>query len=207
MFPRIREGMVSDKLTQRILWLTLVFAIVFFGGTVLSFYLLPEGFLLGKNEISDFQTSRNLFLCAMQIFLYNMLSVAVLFFGSAFARKKEGEQSYRSFGQAGFLVFVLLNAVTLGTWSFTQNAHSVPLMARLLRTFDILHNAGLLEMYGQLLITSALATKYLVMTEGAKTTTRKLSQVRLSRGELAALLGGFALMAAGAMVESRAIIG
>lgn len=207
MLQRVQEGMVSDKVTQRILWLTLVFAIAFFGGTVLSYYLLPEGFLLRKNGISDFQTSENLFLCAMQIFLYNMLSVAVLFFGSAFARKKEGEQAYRSFGQVGFLVFVLLNAVTLGTWSFTQNPHSVPLMTRLLRTFDIVHNAGLLEMYGQLLITSTLATKYLVMTQGGKTTTRKLSEVQLNKAELAALIGGFALMAAGAVIESRAIIG
>ena len=74
MLQRVQEGMVSDKVTQRILWLTLVFAMVFFGGTVLSYYLLPEGFLLRKNGISDFQTSENLFLCAMQIFLYLLLS-------------------------------------------------------------------------------------------------------------------------------------
>ncbi|MCI6533572.1 hypothetical protein [Blautia obeum] len=46
-------------------------------------------------------------------------------------------------------------------------------MERIIRTFDIMHNAGLLEMYGQLLITSALATKYLVMTEGKKYNNQK----------------------------------
>ena len=159
MVQKIKGGMISGKVAQRILWLSILFFIVFFGATILSFYLLPEGFLLRKNGISDFETSENLFLCAVQIFLYNMLSVAFIFFGRAFARKKEGEKAYRSYGQVGFFVFILLNAVTLGTWSFTVNTNSVPLAARLLRIFDIVHNAGLLEMYGQLLITSALATK------------------------------------------------
>ena len=120
MVQKIKGGMISGKVAQRILWLSILFFIVFFGATILSFYLLPEGFLLRKNGISDFETSENLFLCAVQIFLYNMLSVAFIFFGRAFARKKEGEKAYRSYGQVGFFVFILLNAVTLGTWSFTS---------------------------------------------------------------------------------------
>ena len=207
MVQKIKEGMCSDNVVQRILWLSILFFIVFFVATILSFYLLPEGFLLRKNGISDFKTSENLFLCAVQIFLYNMLSVAFIFFGSAFARKKEGENTYRSYGHVGFFVFILLNAVTLGTWSFTANPNSVPLAARLLRTFDIVHNAGLLEMYGQLLITSALTTKYLVMTEGRKTSARKIQEIPISKSEILTLIAGFLLMLAGALVESRAIIG
>ena len=206
MIRKIKEGMISDSVSVRILWLSIFFFIVFFGTTILSYYLLPEGFLLNKNRISDFQTSENLFLCAVQIFLYNMLSVAVIFFGSVFAKRKEGEKAYRSYGQLGFFVFILLNAVTLGTWSFTANANSVPLIDRILRTFDIVHNAGLLEMYGQLLITGALATKYLVMTEGRRTTTRKIQEIQISKSELLTLVCGFLLMFAGALVESRAIV-
>ena len=207
MLRNIKAGMISEKVSVRILWSTIAFAAVFFGGTILSFYLLPEGFLLRKNSISDFQTSGNLFLCALQIFLYNMLSVAIIFFGSGFARKKEGGELYQSYGQLGFFVFILLNAITLGTWSFTVNVNSVPLTERILRTFDVVHNAGLLEMYGQLLITSALATKYLVMTEGRKTTTRKIREIRISQSEIAVLICGFLLMLAGAFVEGRAIVG
>ena len=136
-----------------------------------------------------------------------MLSVAFIFFGSVFAKRKEGEHAYRSYGQMGFFVFILLNAVTLGTWSFTVNTNSAPLVARLLRTFDIVHNAGLLEMYGQLLITSALATKYLVITEGRNTITRKIREIQFSKAELFTLICGFLLIFAGALVESRAIIG
>ena len=207
MMRKVKEGMISDKVSERIVWLSVLFVIVFFGTTTLSFFLLPEGFLLNKNRISDFQTSENLFLCAVQIFLYNMLSVAFIFFGSAFTRKKEGEKAYRSYGQLGFFVFVLLDAVTLGTWSFTANANSVPLIDRIFRTFDIVHNAGLLEMYGQLLITGALATKYLVMTEGRRTSTRSIRTIPISRSEILALVCGFFLMFAGALVESRAMIG
>ena len=136
-----------------------------------------------------------------------MLSVAFIIVGSMFAKRNEGAKAYRSYGRIGFFVFILLNAVTLGTWSFTANPNSVPLIDRILRTFDIVHNAGLLEMYGQLLITSALATKYLVMTEGRKTSTRSIQEIPFSKSEILTLIAGFFLMLAGALVESRAIIG
>lgn len=205
MILKVKEGLVSERVSVRILWLTLVFVIVFFGTVILSFYLLPEGLLLRKNTVTDFQTSENVLLCAAQIFFFNMLSVAFIFLGSAFARKREGESAYRSYGQIGFLVFVLLDAVTLGTWSFTANPNAVPLLDRMVRTFDVVHNAGLVELFGQLLITSALATKYLVMTEGKTTTARSIRVIRINKAEFAALVGGFALMVAGALVESRAI--
>lgn len=89
---KIREGMISDRVSERILWLTLVFFLVFFGTTILSFYLLPEGFLRRKNAIGDFQTSENLFLCAAQIFLYNMLSVAFLFLAAPSPEKRKARK-------------------------------------------------------------------------------------------------------------------
>ena len=99
-----------------------------------------------------------------------------------------------------------MDAITLGTWSFTVNTNSVPLMERIIRTFDIVHNAGLLEMYGQLLITGSLATKYLVMTEGKNTTTRKIMDLKMKRSEIITLIGGLLLMFAGALIESHAIL-
>ena len=103
MMRKIKDGMISDKVSQRILWLTIVFFIAFFGITILSYYLLPEGFLLRKNRISDFKTSENFFLCTAQIFLYNILSVAFIFVGSMFSKRNEGEKAYRSYGRIGFL--------------------------------------------------------------------------------------------------------
>ena len=207
MMRKIKDGMISDKVSQRILWLTIVFFIAFFGITILSYYLLPEGFLLRKNRISDFKTSENFFLCTAQIFLYNILSVAFIFVGSMFAKRNEGEKAYRSYGRIGFFVFILLNAVTLGTWSFTGNTNSVPLAARIRRPFAMVQNGGLRERDGQPLITRALATKYLVMTEGRKTSTRSIQEIPFSKSEILTLIAGFFLMLAGALVESRAIIG
>ena len=79
-------------------------------------------------------------------------------------------------------------------------------MERIIRTFDIMHNAGLLEMYGQLLITSALATKYLVMTEGKITTTRRLKDLKISKSEIITFICGLLLMFAGALIESHSIL-
>lgn len=206
MMFTIKEKLSDEKVSTRIIWLTIVFVVVFFGVTILSYYLLPEGFLLKKNSIIDFKTSENLFVCAIQIFLYNMMSVIFIVLGSLFAQKKEKEKCYKSYGYLGFFVFISLNAITLGTWSFTVNTNSVPLVGRILRTFDIVHNAGLLEMYGQLLITSALATKYLVLTEGKKTTTRKIRDLKIEKSEIITLICGFVFMLTGALVESNAIV-
>lgn len=153
---------------------------------------LSDGFLLRKNSIADFKTSDNFYLCAVQIFMYNMISIVITVFGSLFAQKKEGEKYYKSYGYLAFFVFITLNAITLGTWSFTVNTNSVPLMGRIIRTFDIIHNAGLVEMYGQLLITSVVATKYLVMTEGKNTTTRKITDSKIKESEIVVLVFGFA---------------
>ena len=46
----IRKKLTSDKLFERIITLTIIFLLVFFGVTILSYYLLPEGFLLNKNN-------------------------------------------------------------------------------------------------------------------------------------------------------------
>ena len=62
-------------------------------------------------------------------------------------------------------------------------------------------------MYGQLLITSALATKYLIMTQGKKTTTRMITDIEMKKSEVFVLICGFVLMLAGTFVESNAIIG
>lgn len=207
MLRRIRQGLAADRVTTRIAWLALVFAAVFFGATILSYYALPEGFLLRKNGLTDFRTSENLPVCTAQIFLFNMVSVMMIAAGSLFARRRAGEDVAFSYGMLGFFVFVALNGVTLGTWSFTANAQSVPLAQRLLRTFDVLHNAGLLEMLGQLCITAALATKYVMLTEGRETTVRTWRELRFTRSERIAVLCGLLLMLAGAFVESRAIVG
>jgi len=82
---------------------------------------------------------------------------------------------------------------------------AVPLISRILRTFDLAHRAGLWEMMGQLLITCAVAHIAIILTNGKNTVTRKIRDIRLTGAEKIVLITGFALMLIGAIIESVAI--
>lgn len=45
MILDIKEKIYSERISIRILWLTVAFALIFYGVTVLSYFLLPEGIL------------------------------------------------------------------------------------------------------------------------------------------------------------------
>lgn len=205
MFQFFREKLSSNSLKQRILYLFLLFLILFFGVTIISYFLLPEGFLKSKNPLQNWETSSNTFILTLQIFFYNMLSVAVIVFGSVFGQKKESQTNYFSIGYLALFTQICINAVVLGTWSFSIAGEAIPLSDRLLRTFDITRRAGLWEMMGQLLIACAVAHIATILTNGKKTITRKIRDIRLTKAETIVLLTGFALMLVGAIIESIAI--
>lgn len=60
--------------------------------------------------------------------------------------------------------------------------------ARLLRTLDIFHRAGLWEMMGQLVIACALARISFVRTCGKEVQSRAFRAIRISKVESAALI-------------------
>lgn len=84
----IREKLTWDNLHERIITLTIIFILVFLGITILSYYLLPEGFLLNKNNTTNFDTSTNIVICTFQIFAWNMISVLAIFISSLFSKKR-----------------------------------------------------------------------------------------------------------------------
>lgn len=203
----IREKLTSDNLYERIITLTIIFLLVFFGATILSYYLLPEGFLLNKNNKTNFDTSINIIICAFQIFAWNMISVVAIFISSLFGKKHNDKQKYLSLSYFVFIVLVSLAAITLGTWSFTVNSESVPLFERVISMFNISKRAGLLELYSILLITCALANKSLIMTMKNKTITKNIKDVKWNKKEIICVVCGLLLMLIAAFIESRAIIG
>jgi hypothetical protein len=142
----------------------------------------------------------------MQIFLWNQLSVVVILFGNMFASRKNSEQNYFPFGYLAFFTQIAINAVTLGTWSFSVISEAVPLLDRLIGTFDILHRAGLWEMSGQLLILCATAKFSVIMTDGNKSSVRSWKEARLSKQEIFIISGGLIFMLTGAFIESFNII-
>lgn len=203
----IREKLTSDNLYERIITLTIIFFLVFFGITILSYYLLPDGFLLNKNNETNFDTSMNIIICTFQIFAWNMISVVAVFISGLFSKKNDCKQKYLSLSYFTFIVLVSLAAVTLGTWSFTVNAKSVPLFERIISMFNITERSGLVELYGILLITCAISNKSLIMTMKNKTITQNIKNIKWSKKEIICVVCGILLVLIAAFIESRAIIG
>ena len=203
----IREKLTSDKLFERIITLTIIFLLVFFGVTILSYYLLPEGFLLNKNNGTNFNTSTNIIICTLQIFAWNMISVVAIFIGSLFSKKNNDQQQYLSLSYFVFIVLILLSAITLGTWSFSFKTESVPLLERIISMFNITERAGLVELYGMLLITCSLSNKSLVMSIKNKTITKKMKDIKWNNKEIICAICGMLLMLIAAFIESKSIIG
>ena len=203
----IREKLTSDKLFERIITLTIIFLLVFFGVTILSYYLLPEGFLLNKNDGTNFNTSTNIIICTLQIFAWNMISVVAIFIGSLFSKKNNDQQQYLSLSYFVFIVLILFSAITLGTWSFSFKTEPVPLLERIISMFHITERAGLVELYGMLLITCSLANKSLVMSIKNKTITKKMKDIKWNKKEIICAVCGMLLMLIAAFIESKSIIG
>ena len=203
----IRKKLTSDKLFERIITLTIIFLLVFFGVTILSYYLLPEGFLLNKNNGTNFNTSTNIIICTLQIFAWNMISVVAVFIGSLFSKKNNDQQQYLSLSYFVFIVLILISAITLGTWSFSFITESVPLLERIISMFNITERAGLVEEYGMLLITCSLANKSLVMSIKNKTITKKMKDIKWNKKEIICAVCGMLLMLIAAFIESKSIIG
>lgn len=100
----------------------------------------------------------------------------------------------------------MINAIVLGTWSFSATDQSaIPLLDRIIGTFDIIHRAGLWEMMGQLTIVSALAHIAIILTYGKTTIMHKFKDIKLFKSEKIACLIGLILMLMGAIIESIAI--
>ena len=206
MFSYFRKNLTSENVYTRIAATYILFMAVFFTITIVSYFLLPEGLLRGKHPAQNWDTSNHLLLSTLQIFLFNQLSVVVILIGNIFSSRKNPEQNFLPIGYLAFFAQISINAVTLGTWSFSVITEAVPLLDRIVRTFDIFHRAGLWEMSGQLLILCATAKISIIMTDGNKTSVRSWKEVGLSKQEVFILLAGLIFMLTGAFIESFSII-
>ena len=85
----IRKKLSSNSLRERIVWTAVLFFVLFFGIMLLSYFFLPEGLLKNKNPMQNWDNSDNTLVLALQIFLYNLLSVIIIFLASLFGQKKQ----------------------------------------------------------------------------------------------------------------------
>ena len=201
----LREKLSSNSLKERICWSVILFFILFFGLTLISYFSLPEGLLKNKHPLHGWETSNNTIILTLQIFFFNLLSVLAIILGSLFGTKKEEDKNYFSYGYLAIFTMICMNAIVLGTWSFSIESEPIPLLGRILRTFDLAHRAGLWEMMGQLLIVCSIAHIATILTNGKNTTIRKLRDIHLFKSERLIFVVGLILMLIGAAVESVAI--
>ncbi|HOP01117.1 MAG TPA: hypothetical protein PKX58_02865 [Flexilinea sp.] len=201
------EKLSSESLKERMFWASILFLLLFFGVTILSFYLFPEGLLKNKNPLQAWEPSESTLILTLQIFFYNLLSVLIIVLAGLFGTKKEGDANYLSVGYQAFYTLICIDSIVLGTWSFSIESQPVNLTARLLRTFDLVHRAGLWEMAGQLLITCSTAHIAVILSCNKNAVVKKIKDIRLSKSEKTVFITGILLMLIGAVVESAAIGG
>ena len=206
MVLKIKKCFSDKRMLFRLLASICLFFALFFLFAVISYMVLPEGILKAENPMSNFSTSNNLFLSAVQIFSYNLISIVVIAFGSLFAFSNRND-SFLSYGYVALGTQFSINAIVVGTWSFSATNFAAPgLSTRLINMFDILHRSGLWEMMGQLIITCALARIAFVKTNGKITESSPFKDIQLSRTEIFAIVIGLLLMIIGAFIESYTII-
>ncbi|MBU3181182.1 hypothetical protein [Clostridium psychrophilum] len=203
---RIKRNLTSDDVILRIITTYICFLLLFITVTIVSYFLLPQGLLLNKHPLQKWDTSPTLIISSLQILSFNLLSVIVILFGNTFLAREKKSQCFMPLGYLAFLVGISINAVVLGTWSFSVVTESIPLIERLVGTFDIFHRAGIWEMSGQLLILCATVNISLIITDGKKTTTKSWKTIKLSKQEIIVFSIGLVLMLLGALIESYAII-
>ncbi|MDD4187597.1 MAG: hypothetical protein PHX04_02390 [Bacilli bacterium] len=202
----LKFKMYSGNLKDRIVYTFITFIILFIITTILSYYILPEGILKGKIPSSNILIPTSLLFSTLKIFLINFISVVFIFIGSLFAKRKNKKNKYHSVGYNVFFVLILVNAITLGTWSFGIETKAPNLINRLLGMFDIFKRAGLWEMIGQLFITCSISNIGLVLTTGKNTIIKKIKNIKLSKVEIIFIILGFVFMIIGAIIESIAIL-
>jgi hypothetical protein len=206
MIDRIKRNMTSKSLALRIITTYICFLIIFNVLVIFSYYFLPQGLLLNKHPLQNWDTSPSLVISSLQIFSYNLLSVIVLLIGNIFSSRKNKTKCFMPLGYLAFFATISLNAVVLGTWSFSVITDPVPLMDRLLGTFDLLHRAGLWEMSGQLFILCSTAKISLIITDGKETIKKSWKTIELSKQEKIVFAFGLLCMLSGAIIESYAIL-
>ncbi len=204
----IKKYMLNDKIEIRILSLTVTLLIVFNSIAIISYYLLPQGFLLGKNSTLDWESSSNILISTMQIFAFNMMAAILVITTSIFPFPRKNP--IMSSGCYVIILLFIINGITLGTWSFTSQValsmEAPSLATRLLRTFDIFHKAGLWEMLGLIFIAGATAKIAVTEVEGKEVFSKSFKKCKFTKKVIIYIVIGLCLMLTGALIESNAII-
>jgi len=205
----IINGVTEGGIYKRVGWMYVSFFLLFVSVSVLSYFLLPDGILRGKHPIiSRLEFSPNLWTSTLQIFGYNLILTFLIIGANLIAQ--QSRLSKERFLPVGYLVFWVNTAtfaIYLGTWSFGVVNVAPPLYRRLLRIFDVVHHAGLLEFSAYLLAATTSFKFTLWYSDGRRIVASKhWRDVTLTIPERIILAFAFVLLLCAAFVESYRIV-
>lgn len=200
----MRESLSDDKLIKRFCYCFVLLVLIFTIITVVSYYCFPSGILINKQS-ANFELSESIAINFISIVGWNMISIICIFIASFFSKKRSTERKFISVGYTVLFSLVVINAVTLGTWSFSVYRPEVSLFNRILGFFNVFNNSGLVEMLGQTLIVCSLANMSVIRVCNRKVEMRKFKGYRFTISEKISILIGLLLVLLGALIESIAI--
>jgi hypothetical protein len=209
LLKTVTYGLTGENICKRIGWMYVTFFGVLLPAIVVSYYLLPEGFLRGKHPIiSRLEFSSDLLTSTLQIFGYNLIPTALITAASLIAQQSRiAREKFVPIGYTAFWGLTMLFGVVVGTWSFELVTPAPPLFHRLVRILDVFHHAGLLEFSAYLLVAVVSFKFTLWYSDGRKIiASRNWKDISLGRSEKALLVLAFALLLCAAFVESYGIV-
>lgn len=187
------------KFKHRLFKSLFFFLLIFFVAVIVSFCCFPEGILKQTNMDKDISYNISFMTTMFSIFTRNIIVTMLLCVGNLVALK------IRKFifpiGYFGTGLMIVVNGITLGTWSFSAcNSVRPGLTKIIMHSFDVLHNAGLVEMLGVLFIVIALGRLNLLIVEKSTVVKCKIKSLQIS--EWVCISTGVLLIIFGAIIEA-----
>lgn len=206
---RIVDGTVDDNIYKRTGWMYVSFLLIYISVTMVSYFLLPDGILRGKNPVvSALELSPDLWVSTLQIFGYNLIPTFSVIGCNLLAQASMvSKEKFVPVGYKVFWTIIVVAALILGTWSFEVVTSAPSLCSRLIRGFDILHHAMFYELSAYLLAAVTSFKFTLQYSDGKKIiSSKKWKSIKLTTSEKIIFVLAFVLLFWGAFIESYGII-
>jgi hypothetical protein len=202
------NGATNESVFKRILFLYFWFFIVYIFFTIVSHFIFPEGFFRGSNPvINGLELSKSVFTSWIQIFIYNCFPLTLIIASNLLTAKYNfSNERFIPMGYLAFTTLTIICAVYLGTWSFEVITQAPSLMNRIVLTFDIAHNSGLVELSSYLIGAAASYNLSLWYCDNKKVLfTKKAKDIKLNLSEKVLLPFTFVLLLSATLIEAISI--
>jgi len=199
------KTIMSEKTHLRVPSAVCLYLVCFYAVMVVSYYLLPDGLLISRNNLIQWTASSSVLVEGALLLGMNasIAAVIILFNQWGLPRKK----AWIALGYLALFSQLTMAAITYGTYSFTMAKYYVSgLGERILRTFDIVHRAGLVEIIGMIIMVAATARMAVTMDDGNERFAGAFKTFQMTGYDKLSFVLGFAMLAVAAIIEAIAIV-